>query len=122
LFERDKGVYQSSFRALEHINPLNKQSLSKIRSKSIENLPIIDLKEINKTDEELSKSPWSSVEFYVYKLNLVDILAVNKIKSRQLLETLVFNLNLIKNITEEDIVGFDRSFYFHHAVVTGKFN
>jgi hypothetical protein len=112
-------VNQASFRALEHINPLSKLALTKLHAKSpdgSEQLTVIDLKKVN-VAEELSHS-WSSVEFFIYKLNVVDMLAVSKIKTRQLLQNLRFNLTLLTNLIEEDIVGFDRSYYYHLDVVT----
>jgi hypothetical protein len=97
---------------------LNKSTLSKIHLKPSEiETSLIDLKHHHEDhDDESSTS--AAIEFFIYKHNIIDTLAVSKTKSRQLIENLQFNLSMLTNIAEEDIIGFDRSYYFHHAVLT----
>jgi hypothetical protein len=116
LFEKGKGVAREVFAKLSKLKPLEKTRLATEAADSFESKWRIDMKKV-KLD---GASPWDEVEFFLYNVNLFDTSLSNKIKPDELLETIRFNLAHIEHLEEGDIVAFDRGWYQHHAVLTGK--
>ena len=96
------------------MRPISKINIAK-ENFSFENEgSIINLKSISTKEAQLA---WKNVEFYLYNINLVDTRIVNKLKVEEFLDTLRFNLSQTDFLCEGDIVGIERPFYQHHAVV-----
>jgi hypothetical protein len=121
LFEKGKSVEREVFAKLSELKPLEKVKLFSVSSdaaKIFESKWLINI--VGGIWEK--ESPWGEVEFYLYNVNIFGTSLSNKIKPDELLETIRLNLAHIEHLEEGDIVAFDRGWYQHHAVLTGKFN
>lgn len=108
LFEKGKGVNQQNFDKLIRILNLTPEKLKND----------LDVKEsATKLDVFLVEN----LSFDIYLLNIFDICQKEKIKPRNFIETLKYNLNQCETLDEGDIVAFDRTIYSHHAIVTGRY-
>ena len=73
-----------------------------------------------KDDAEFLGNFGRSHELNVYETNLFVTPDKNKIKLIDLIKVTEHNLNQIELLEEGDIVAFERSFYSHHAILTGR--
>jgi hypothetical protein len=112
LFEKGKGVTREAFQLLLNLKPIDKSTLEK---EAYDSKWLIDMNSV-KFEEDL----WNEIEFFLYSVNLIDTCVANKVKPGEFLENLKFSLAHIEHLEEGDIVAFDRSWYQHHAVLTGN--
>lgn len=109
MYEKGKGIDTGVFTKVLSIKNITKESLKSM------NTPV------DNTAHLTSFRDVKQLECDVYKLNVFETSKENFIKPYDLIQVLKYNLNQIESLEEGDIISFERSFYHHHALLTGYF-
>ena len=109
IYQKDKGVTEAFNELLIALSaPLNK---------TIKTADFTASYHVRKFDD-LRPRPW--LEFYKYsKLNLYATSKNFKLRPFDFAKVIEYNLKEIDKLEDGDIVSFDRTYYHHHAVLTG---
>jgi hypothetical protein len=109
LYEKGKGINEQNFAKLIRI---------------VDNLTAEKLKndlDVKASAIKLNTLLSENACFDIYSLNIFEMCLKEKIKPKELIETLKKNLKQCESLEEGDIVAFQRGLYSHHAIITGKY-